>query len=313
MNGNRSLAAISVRRLTKDYGATRAVDGVGFEIASGEIFALLGPNGAGKTSVLEILEGFRARTSGDVAVLGVDPGNGDQSWRGRIGIVLQESQPDPGLTVREAVSLYAGYYDRPRPVSETLERVGLENNANQLATALSGGQRRRLDVALALVGDPDLLFLDEPTTGFDPSARRAAWSMIDDLRGTGTTIVLTTHYLDEAERLADRIAVMVAGRIVAEGTPATLGGRDRADAVIRFRLATANDAVALPKALQARAERDSSGGITLRTPTALDDLAALAVWSRERGIAVADLDVRRPELEDVYLELTQSKPEEAAA
>jgi ABC-2 type transport system ATP-binding protein len=311
MNGNRSLAAISVRRLTKDYGATRAVDGVGFEIASGEIFALLGPNGAGKTSVLEILEGFRARTSGDVTVLGVDPGHGDQRWRERIGIVLQESQPDPGLTVREAVSLYAGYYERPRPVSETLERVGLENNANQLATALSGGQRRRLDVALALVGDPDLLFLDEPTTGFDPSARRAAWAMIEDLRGTGTTIVLTTHYLDEAERLADRIAVMVAGRIVAEGTPATLGGRDRADAVIRFRLGTAND-TALPEALQARAERDRSGDVTLRTPAPLDDLAALAAWSREHGIAVTDLDVRRPQLEDVYLELTQSTAETAA-
>ena len=311
MADNTPPAAISVRRLTKDYDGVRAVAGVGFDIAFGEIFALLGPNGAGKTSVLEILEGFRPRTGGDVAVLGVDPQEGDRSWRERIGIVLQESQPDPGLTVREAVSLYAGYYDHPRPVPETLARVGLESRAQQLATTLSGGERRRLDVALALVGDPDLLFLDEPTTGFDPSARRAAWQMIEELRGTGTTIVLTTHYLDEAERLADRIAVMVAGTIVAEGTPATLGGRDRADAVVRFRIAEPDAATALPPRLQARADRfDDGGGVMLRTPTPLEDVEALAAWSREHQIALTDLDVRRPQLEDVYLDLIQ--PKEAA-
>jgi ABC-2 type transport system ATP-binding protein len=307
MADNAPPAAISVRRLTKNYDGVRAVAGVRFEIAFGEIFALLGPNGAGKTSVLEILEGFRPRTGGDVAVLGIDPQEGDRSWRERIGIVLQESQPDPGLTVREAVSLYAGYYDHPRPVSETLARVGLERRAQQLATTLSGGERRRLDVALALVGDPDLLFLDEPTTGFDPSARRAAWEMIEDLRGTGTTIVLTTHYLDEAERLADRIAVMVAGTVVAEGTPATLGGRDRADAVVRFRIAEPDVAAALPPRLQARAERFDGGGVMLRTPTPLEDVEALAAWSRERRIALTDLDVRRPQLEDVYLHLIQPK------
>src|SRR5580658_9768737 len=227
-------AVISIRGLRKSYGDAEAVRGIDLEIRRGEIFAFLGPNGAGKTTTVEILEGFRQATSGTVEVLGRNPWRAPASWRERIGIVLQESQPEPGLTVRECLALYAGYYRAPRKVEDTLALVDLAAQADQRATALSGGQRRRLDVALALIGDPELIFLDEPTTGFDPSARRAAWEVIAGLRDLGKTVFLTTHYMEEAERLADRIAVIAAGQIVAEGTPQTLGGRQLEAAQITF-------------------------------------------------------------------------------
>src|SRR5690348_695422 len=218
------------------YGETEAVRGIDLEVSAGEIFAFLGPNGAGKTTTVEILEGFRQRTSGEVSVLGEDPAHAGAEWRDRIGVVLQESQPEPGLTVRECLELYAGYYSQPRDVADTMRLAGLEEKADTLGERLSGGQRRRLDAALALIGDPELIFLDEPTTGFDPSARRAAWQVVSGLRELGKTVFLTTHYMDEAENLADRIAVIAAGRIVAEGTPATLGGREDMAATIRFTL-----------------------------------------------------------------------------
>ena len=204
--------ALRLLGLRKSYGEVEAVRGIDLEVERGEIFAFLGPNGAGKTTTVEILEGFRPRSSGEVSVLGVDPADGTREWRDRIGIVLQESAPDPGLTVREALELYAGYYSQPRSVVETIALVGLEGKHDRQATSLSGGERRRLDFALALIGDPELIFLDEPTTGFDPSARRTAWDVIENLRDLGKTIFLTTHYMDEAERLADRIAVIVDGQ-----------------------------------------------------------------------------------------------------
>jgi ABC-2 type transport system ATP-binding protein len=258
-------------------------------------------NGAGKTTTAEILEGFRSRSGGDVQVLGEDPERAGSAWRDRIGIVLQESEPDPGLTVREALELYAGYYTRPRSIEETLELIGLAESAEILATALSGGQRRRLDFGLALVGDPDLIFLDEPTTGFDPSARRAAWDVVDGLRALGKTIFLTTHYMDEAERLADRIAVIVGGRIVAEGTPETLGNRDRAGVTIAFAIPPGVAEGDLPAPFAAACR---SGRVHLRTRTSLRDLAALAAWAEARGIDLPDLEVARPTLEDIYLTLT---------
>jgi ABC-2 type transport system ATP-binding protein len=298
----RSASAISVRDLRMSYGDVDAVLGLDLEIATGEIFAFLGPNGAGKTTTAEILEGFRARSGGDVLVLGEDPQTAGSAWRDRIGIVLQESEPDPGLTVREALELYAGYYTRPRAIDETLGLIGLAASAEVLAPNLSGGQRRRLDFGLALVGDPDLIFLDEPTTGFDPSARRAAWDVIDGLRALGKTIFLTTHYMDEAERLADRIAVIVAGRIVAEGTPETLGDRDRAGVTIAFGLPRGVLASSLPAPFAAA---EHAGRVSLRTTTSLRDLAALTAWAQEHDIDLPDLEVVRPTLEDIYLTLTR--------
>src|SRR5918912_3919895 len=234
-------AVVSVRGLRKSYGSLEAVAGIDLEVARGEIFAFLGPNGAGKTTTVEILEGFRTRTAGEVTVLGVDPARGDSAWRNRVGAVLQESNAEPGLTVRESLQLFSGYYLAPRDIEETIALVGLDEKADTLAAQLSGGQRRRLDVALGLIGDPELIFLDEPTTGFDPSARRTAWGVISGLRELGKTVFLTTHYMDEAEHLADRIAVIAAGRIVAEGTPETLGGRERMAARVRFTLPDGTD------------------------------------------------------------------------
>src|SRR5579863_3045564 len=216
---------IEVSGLRMAYDGFEAVRGVNLRVSRGEIFTFLGPNGAGKTTTVEILEGHRKRTGGEVRVLGEDPQHADRRWRGRVGVVLQSSRVERELTVRECLELYAGYYPKPRPVREVIELVGLEKKARARGGQLSGGQQRRLDVALALIGDPELVFLDEPTTGFDPSARRAAWEMIDGLRQLGKTIFLTTHYMDEAEHLADRIAVIADGAIVAEGPPQTLGGR----------------------------------------------------------------------------------------
>jgi ABC-2 type transport system ATP-binding protein len=296
-----SEAVISVRGLQKRYGAVEAVAGIDLEITRGEIFAFLGPNGAGKTTTVEILEGFRQRTAGEVSVLGIDPAHADGTWRDRVGVVLQESQPEPGLTVRECLELYAGYYRQPRGIAETIGLVGLEAKADTRGEQLSGGQRRRLDVALALIGDPELIFLDEPTTGFDPSARRTAWEVIDGLRALGKTVFLTTHYMDEAEQLADRIAVIAAGRIVAEGKPGTLGGRERMPATIRF---TLPEGFGLPESLASLITSTENGRVVLESRQPLADVKALADWALGQGLDLPDLDVRRPSLEDVYLELT---------
>jgi ABC-2 type transport system ATP-binding protein len=292
-------AVITVRGLRKRYAAVEAVAGIDLEVSRGEIFAFLGPNGAGKTTTVEILEGFRRRSDGEVRVLGVDPAHAGSAWRNRVGTVLQESAAEPGLTVRECLQLYAGYYDAPRDIGETIVLVGLQGTEETLGEQLSGGQRRRLDVALGLIGDPELIFLDEPTTGFDPSARRAAWSVIEGLRDLGKTVFLTTHYMDEAENLADRIAIIAGGRIVAEGTPQTLGGRERMAARISFTLPDGIGFDDLP--LHASTQ---NGRVTVESKRPLADLKELADWALGRGIELVDLDVRRPSLEDVYLQLT---------
>jgi ABC-2 type transport system ATP-binding protein len=295
---------VTVRGLVKRYGRREAVRDIDLDVHCGEIFAFLGPNGAGKTTTVEILEGFRDRTDGEVSVLGVDPARAGGAWRDRVGVVLQESEPEPGLSVRECLELYAGYYRAPRKIDDTVALVGLTDKSDTLASQLSGGQRRRLDVALALIGDPDIVFLDEPTTGFDPSARRAAWEVIAGLRELGKTIFLTTHYMDEAEYLADRIVVLAGGRIVAEGTPKTLGGRDRMTAAIRFTLPDGVTALDLPAGLRPLAEAGPEGVTIVRSESPLVHVQALADWALGRGVDLPDLDVRRPTLEDVYLTLT---------
>jgi ABC-2 type transport system ATP-binding protein len=295
---------VQIQGLHKRYGDKEAVRGLDLEVSRGEIFAFLGPNGAGKTTTVEILEGFRRASDGVVRVLGEDPWRAPATWRERIGIVLQESEAEPGLTVRECLELYAGYYRKPRRVDETIALVGLTEQSEQRAAALSGGQRRRLDVALALIGDGELIFLDEPTTGFDPSARRAAWDVIAGLRELGKTVFLTTHYMEEAEVLADRIAVIAAGRIVAEGTPKTLGGRQLADAQIAFALPPGVTRVELPVAIRDRVHEDAGGRLALPSATVAADLHDLSGWALERKLELDDLEVTRPTLEDVYLRLT---------
>jgi ABC-2 type transport system ATP-binding protein len=272
--------AVLVRDLCKSYGELMAVDGIDLEIGSGEVFALLGPNGAGKTTTVEILEGLRHRDGGTVAVLGQDPAHAGRAWRARVGIVLQLTGTAGELTVLELVRHFATFYPRPRRVEETLELVGLTAKARSRVTQLSGGQVRRLDVALGIVGLPELLFLDEPTTGFDPGARRQFWDLIRRLRELGTTIVLTTHYLDEAEALADRIAVIAAGHIVASGDAASLGGRDAAAAHVSW---------------DGQGERHL---VETTSPTQL-----VAELSERFGGEVPGLTVTRPTLEDIYLEL----------
>jgi ABC-2 type transport system ATP-binding protein len=295
---------IMVRGLVKRYGRRDAVRGIDLDVHRGEIFAFLGPNGAGKTTTVEILEGFRTSTDGVVRVLGADPAAAGADWRNRVGVVLQESEPEPGLTVRECLALYAGYYRSPRPIDETIGLVGLRDQCDTLAAHLSGGQRRRLDVALALIGDPDIVFLDEPTTGFDPSARRAAWEVIGGLRQLGKTVFLTTHYMDEAEHLADRIAVLVGGRIVAEGTPRTLGGRDRMTATIRFTMPRPLGIRDLPAGLRLLATAGTEGTTCICSESPLVHVQMLAEWALGQSVDLPDLDVRRPTLEDVYLHLT---------
>jgi ABC-2 type transport system ATP-binding protein len=299
-------AVIRVRGLVKRYGSHEAVHGIDLDVRHGEIFAFLGPNGAGKTTTVEILEGFRPRTGGEVAVLGTDPAGAGGSWRDRVGVVLQESEPEPGLTVRECVALQAGFYRTPRDIGETIALVGLSQRAGTYATRLSGGQRRRLDFALALIGDPEIVFLDEPTTGFDPSARRAAWDVIAGLRELGKTIFLTTHYMEEAEYLADRIAVIAAGRIVAEGTPKTLGGRDRMMTTISFTLPAPVTARDLPAGLAPLAEAGPGESTVLRSESPLAHVYTLSEWALGCGFDLPDLDVHRPGLEEVYLSLTGS-------
>ena len=300
----RAEPVISVRGLVKRYGDQEAVAGIALEVRRGEIFAFLGPNGAGKTTTVEILEGFRQRTEGQVAVLGQDPATAGGAWRDRVGVVLQESEPEPGLSVRECLALYAGFYRAPRDIDETIALVGLTEKAGTLGTRLSGGQRRRLDFALALIGDPELIFLDEPTTGFDPSARRAAWQVVAGLRQLGKTIFLTTHYMDEAEYLADRIAVLSAGHIVAEGTPQTLGGRDRMITDISFTLPDHVQALDLPPGLSPLAGPGPGGSIVMHSKNPLIHLQMIGNWALGRGFDLPDLAVHRPTLEEIYLSLT---------
>jgi ABC-2 type transport system ATP-binding protein len=303
-----SAPAISVEGLRKSYGEFEAVRGIDLEVRSGEVFAFLGPNGAGKTTTAEVLEGYRGRSSGTVSVLGVDPASPTRDWRERIGIVLQQCRMRPELTVRETLELYAGYYRDPLGVAETIEHVGLGHKADARAGALSGGQLRRLDVGVALIGDPELLFLDEPTTGFDPSARRQAWDVIANLKRLGKSVFLTTHYMDEAQRLADRVAIIAAGRIVAEGRPDELGDRERRPASITFRVAGNGGAPELPPGLEASA--GANGELEITTSQPVEALHALTGWALERSLELEGLEVRRPSLEDIYLELTGAAPED---
>jgi ABC-2 type transport system ATP-binding protein len=277
------VSAIVVRDLHKSYGSTEAVRGVDFTIEPGEVFGLLGPNGAGKTTTVEILEGYRERDGGTVEVLGVDPASADSRWREQVGVVLQSSSLYPNLTAGESLRLFAGYYANPRDPDEVVELVGLSDKRDARVRTLSGGQKRRLDLGLALVGDPAVLFLDEPTTGFDPGARRAAWDTVRALRALGKTILLTTHYLDEAEQLADRVAVLRQGRIVREGAPSELTSGP-ADTEIRYRVGDED--------------------IVERTREPTRRVYELAGEALARGEELEALEVRRPTLEDVYLELT---------
>jgi ABC-2 type transport system ATP-binding protein len=297
------IAAIRVAGLHKRYGDVEAVRGITFEIAEGECFALLGPNGAGKTTTVEILEGFRPRTAGEVEVLGMDPEHAGRDFRERIGIVLQSSGVDRNLSVRELVGFYRGYYPHPRDADEVIGLVGLGDKRDARVKTLSGGQRRRLDLALGIVGDPDLIFLDEPTTGFDPSARRRSWELVDNLRSLGKTILLTTHYMDEAQNLADRVAVLAGGRIVATGSPETLGGRDVAEAVITFRLPAGSSVADLPDGFRSEVAVHENH-VSLHTTTPTRALNTLTGWAMARGEELDALLVSRPSLEDVYLQLT---------
>ena len=276
-----TVSVIEVKGLKKSYGAVHAVQGLDLTIEAGEIFALLGPNGAGKTTTVEILEGFRTRDAGSVTVLGFDPqsrGHAAREWRNRIGIVLQSAADAGDLTVIETINHFSGYYSNPRNVDEVIASVGLEEKADALIRNLSGGQRRRLDVALGIIGNPELLFLDEPTTGFDPEARRAFWALIKKLRGTGTTIVLTTHYLDEAEALADRVAVINNGKIIEISTPAELGGRATSKALVSWR-----------------------DGENIRTEATDNPTSVVTRLAAQFGTEIPELTVTRPSLEDIYL------------
>jgi ABC-2 type transport system ATP-binding protein len=293
--------AVEVRGLRKSYRDVAAVQGVDFEIRNGEIFALLGPNGAGKTTTVEILEGYRERDAGEVSVLGFDPGDQAPALRSRIGIVLQETGVDQYLTVAESIAMYSGYYPRRRPVDEVVELVGLQEKRDTRVLRLSGGQQRRLDVAIALAGDPDLLFLDEPTTGFDPAARREAWEVVKNLASIGKTVLLTTHFMDEAQYLADRVAVIAGGRIVASGPPASLGGRDSARAVIRFRLSGE-----APPPARFGAVRSADGTYEATPQDMTRELHQLTGWALDQGVELEALQIARPSLEDVYLQLTGS-------
>ena len=293
------MTAVEVNDLRKSYGAVQAVRGVSFAVEVGEVFGLLGPNGAGKTTIVEILEGYRDRDAGDVSVLGVDPRRGGRGLRERVGLVLQEAAVPPLLSVTEMVDLYRGFYPAPRPAAEILELVGLTEKADARVKTLSGGQQRRLDVALGLVGDPELIFLDEPTTGFDPSARRNAWEIIRNLRRLGKTIVLTTHYMDEAQYLADRICVIARGVVVAQGTPETLRASTERRTLIRFAIPRGVDVSMLP--LQ---PTQSDGVATIETTNPTRAVHEVTSWALERGLELDGLEVTRPSLEDVYLELT---------
>ena len=290
---------IEIRGLRKSYGDVEAVRGIDIDVERGEVFGLLGPNGAGKTTTVEILEGYRERTDGDVSVLGHDPASGDPDLKRRIGIVLQSTGVDPYLTVRETVSLYAGYYPSPRDVDEVIDLVGLAEKRTTRVNKLSGGQQRRLDVAVALAGDPELLFLDEPTTGFDPNARRNAWEIVKNLTALGKTVFLTTHFMDEAQVLARRVAIIANGEIVAEGPPDTLAGRDAMQARIRFRLPAG-----APEPPPLGQTEPDDGMVEIRADDPTKALHELTGWALDHGVRFETLDVTRPSLEDVYLEIT---------
>ena len=304
--------AIEVRELRKSYGETEAVRGVSFEVMRGEVFCLLGPNGAGKTTTVEILEGYRDRTAGEARVLGMDPAHGQRALRERVGIVLQQSGVQTDLTVAELIEMYGRYYSRRRPVDELIELVELGEKRNVRARYLSGGQLRRLDLALGLVGDPDLLFLDEPTTGFDPGARRQAWSTIRSLCDLGKTVFLTTHYMDEAQHLANRVAVMNAGQIIAIGRPEELGGRDLRPAEIRFSLP---DEWSLGDLPDLPCERRTLEGdrVLVLTKEPVAAAQRITTWALEHDVDLGHFSVSQPTLEDIYLELTRSVQENEPA
>ncbi|MGH3738535.1 MAG: ABC transporter ATP-binding protein [Micromonosporaceae bacterium] len=289
------MTAIEVRGLIRRYGTHTALAGIDLRVGTGEVYAVLGPNGAGKTTCMEILEGYRERDAGEVAVLGTDPQRAGGAWRARIGVLLQATTVEPSLTVTEHLRLYGSLYPDPVPTGELLDQVGLTEAARQRGGTLSGGQQRRLDLALALVGRPELVFLDEPTTGFDPHIRRRTWELIRSLAAHGTTVLLTTHYLEEAAELADRVAVIAGGRIVAEGDPATLGGQDLRQATVRFRAPAP-----MPGATAA------GDPIEVRTHTPTKELASLTGWAADRGLELDELTVTRPSLEEVYLALTEA-------
>lgn len=297
------MSVIEVKGLFKHYGDVKAVDGVDLSVSSGEVFALLGPNGAGKSTAVEILEGYRSKTSGSVSVLGYDPAKAGRAYRERIGIVLQQTAVEEHLTIKEAIDLYGSMYPNRRRTGELIELVGLQDKTNSRIKTLSGGQRRRLELALGIVGDPELIFLDEPTTGFDPSARRQAWSIVENLTSLGKTVLLTTHYMDEAQYLADRVAVIARGKIVAEGTPDTLGGRETAMTLITFQLSD--------QSIDGMPSDDVSvsenGRVTVRSANPTRDLYRITGWAIDHGVELAGLSVSRPSLEDVYLELTGEK------
>jgi ABC-2 type transport system ATP-binding protein len=298
--------AVSVRGLIKQYGRVRAVDEVSFEVEAGEVFALLGPNGAGKTSTIEILEGFRHRDAGEVRELGIDPGDrrSGQRLRSQLGVVLQELAVEPFLSVRQVLERNAGYYPSPRPVGEVIGLIGLADKADAKVKSLSGGQQRRLDVGLGIVGNPALLFLDEPTTGLDPAGRRTSWELVRRLAREGTTVILTTHYMEEAETLADRVAIIASGRIVADGPPASLGGRDQAAATIRFQLPAGVAPADLPVAVTG-----DGPSVEIQTDREIEVLQALTRWALDHDVRLSGLTVSRHTLEDVYLQLTGAGPD----
>lgn len=289
---------IEVSGLKKTYGDVEAVKGIGFHVDHGEVFSLLGPNGAGKTTTTEILEGYRSRSSGDVSVLGLDPSKRERGFRKRIGIVLQSTGVDPFLTVRETIDMYAGYYPKPLDTAHVIDVVGLTEKRDTRVAKLSGGQQRRLDVAIGLAGDPELLFLDEPTTGFDPSARRNAWDLVKGLTELGKTVFLTTHFMDEAQYLADRVAVIARGEIVAEGTPDTIAGRDRMTPRIRFRLPAG-----APRPPDVGEPR-SNGSYEIPTEDPTRVLHQLTGWAIDHDFGFEFIEVQRPSLEDIYLDIT---------
>ena len=304
--------AIEVRDLRRSYGELEAVRGISFEVRAGEVFCLLGPNGAGKTTTVEILEGYRSRSGGEVDVLGHDPARGERGLHERVGIVLQHCGVQGDLTVAELVEMYGRYYSRRRDVDEVIALVELTPSRDVRAKQLSGGQRRRLDLALALVGDPDLIFLDEPTTGFDPAARRHAWSTIKSLSQLGKTIFLTTHFMDEAQQLADRVAIMSGGEIIASGRPQELGGRDVRPAEIRFGMPLGYSLDEIPDAhLESRAQQGDDVLLLTREP--IRATHALTAWALDHDLDLDHFSVAQPTLEDIYLELTGESAAGAAA
>jgi ABC-2 type transport system ATP-binding protein len=297
-----STTAVRVEHLRKEYGRLRAVDDLSFTVDEGEVFAIVGPNGAGKTTTVEILEGHRQRSGGHVSVLGFDPATGGRAFRERIGIVLQEAGFDEAFTVRELVALYAGFYPRRLRADDVIDMVGLADKRDARVKTLSGGQRRRLDLALGLVGDPQLLFLDEPTTGFDPAARRRAWDLVERLRALDKTILLTTHSMEEVQHLADRVAVIASGRLVAIGSPDTLTRQDRTATVVRFQLPEGVHISAVPR-LGEMAQVD--GVVELRTARPVEDLNRLTGWALANGVELRGLTLTQRALEEAYLELVE--------